>query len=430
MPLRSYEEVASELSSTVADQISIRSYDGFSRSSSSLSKNRHDAPSTSEVPKVAAQHAIQKKEHDDQIQVLSGENGKQHFSSLENFKVSSMTQLMDLPPSLLTLRIESCDTLHSLPSGVKDRSFEELYIIDCISFKTFPLGHLATSLKTLYIRNCRNLELPQPKELNQFILLEDLCLGSSCDSLKSFPLNCLPKLKTLSLWDCRNLEYLSIDKGLQNDVKSLDALEIRNCPNLTTFPKEGLQAPSLTSLVLSNCSNLKSLPRWMQSLSCLQSLHINKCPELESLPSRGLPSSLKILCINFCDKITPQRAWELDKLDSLCHFEIEGGCKGLLSFPEEGLLPTNLKSLRVSRLLNLKCLDEYGIQELTSLQTLEINCCNELHSFPEDGLPSSVSFLRITDCSVLKQKLQKRRGKEWFKIAHIASIHIDEVKML
>ncbi|XP_017984643.1 PREDICTED: putative disease resistance RPP13-like protein 1 [Theobroma cacao] len=422
MPLRSYDEVASQLSSTVADEISIHSYGGFSRSSSSLSKNLHDDPSTSkmsEIRKVADKH-------DDQIQTVSSEDGKQQFLSFASFKVSSITQLMDLPPDLLSLRIESCDALDSLPSGIKDRSFEELYIIDCISFKNFPQGHLTTSLKTLYIRNCRNLEFPQPKILNQFIILEDLCLGSSCDHLKSFPLNSLPNLKTLSLWDCKNLESLSIEKELQIDIKSLDALEIRDCPNLTTFPKEGLQALSLTSLVLSKCSKLKSLPRWMQSLISLQSLHINRCPELESLPSRGLPSSLNILCITFCDKITPQRAWELDKLDSLGHFEIEGGCKGLLSFPEDGLLPTNLKSLRISRLSNLKCLDENGLQQLTSLQTLEINCCNELRSLPEDGLPYSLSFLRITDCSLLNQKLQKRKGKEWLKIAHIASIHVDE----
>ncbi|EOY20017.1 LRR and NB-ARC domains-containing disease resistance protein, putative [Theobroma cacao] len=422
MPLRSDDEVASQLLSTVADQISIHSYGGFSRSSSLLSKNSHDDPSTSkmsEIPKVADKH-------DDQIQTVSSEDGKQHFLSFASFKVSSVTQLMDLPPDLLSLRIESCDALDSLPSGIKDRSFEELYIIDCISFKTFPQGHLTTSLKTLYIRNCRNLEFPQPKILNQFIILEDLCLGSSCDHLKSFPLNSLPNLKTLSLWDCKNLVSLSIEKELQNDIKSLDALEIRDCPNLTTFPKEGLQALSLTSLVLSNCGNLKSLPRWMQSLISLHSLHINRCPELESLPSMGLPSSLNILCINFCDKITPQRAWELDKLDSLRHFEIEGGCKGMLSFPEDGLLPTNLKSLRISRLLNLKCLDENGLQQLTSLQTLEINCCNELRCLPEDGLPYSLSFLRITDCSMLNQKLQKRKGKEWFKIAHIASINLDE----
>ncbi|XVF24394.1 hypothetical protein REPUB_Repub13aG0124200 [Reevesia pubescens] len=349
-------------------------------------------------------------------------------SSSVTFKVSSITKLMDLPPRLSSLKIERCNALESLPTGILDRPFlQRLYIIDCDSLKTFPQLHQPSSLKRLYMCNCRNFEFPHYNEMaNQFVLLENLYLGSSCDSLMSFPLNSFPKLKTLSLWDCENLESLSMGKGLQNDLKSLEVLEIRDCPNLTSFPKEGLQAPNLTSLVLSSCNNLKSLPRWMQSLKSLQSLHTNKCRALEPLPPWCLPSSLNILCISLCDKITPQTSWELSKLHSLSHFEIEGGCQEMLSFPEDGLLPSNLKSLRISSLLNLKSLDKNGLQQLTSLQTLEIKDCNELRSLPEDGLPSSLHHLSITDCSSLNSKLQKRKGKEWSKIAHIPSIHVGD----
>ncbi|XVF82111.1 hypothetical protein PTKIN_Ptkin16aG0018400 [Pterospermum kingtungense] len=187
------------------------------------------------------------------------------------------------------------------------------------------------------------------------------------------------------------------------------------------------QAPKLTSLVFFNCGSLKSL-QWIQSFKALQSLYINKCPELESLPVEGLPSSLVILCISFCEKITPQRGWKLDKLHSLRHFEIEGGCLSLKSFPEEGLLPTNLNSLHISRLLNLTSLNGKGLQNLTSLQKLEINCCDNLDSLPEHGMPSSLSSLSITNCSLLNPKLQNRKEKEWFKIVRISSIHLDEVK--
>ncbi|WRX12943.1 NB-ARC - like 10 [Theobroma cacao] len=347
-------------------------------------------------------------------------------SSSVTFKVSSITKLTELPARLPSLKIERCDALESLPTGILDRPLlQRLYIIDCDSLKTLPQLHQPSSLKRLYIRNCRNLEFPQHNEIaNQFILLEHLCLGSSCDSLGSFRLDSFPNLKTLSLWDCKKLEYLSMEKGSQNDLKSLEVLEIRDCPNLTTFPEEGLEAPSLTSLVLSNCNNLKALPQWMQNLTSLQSLHINKCRELQPLPPWRLPSSLNILCISFCDKITPQTAWELHKLHSLCNFEIEGGCQDMLSFPEDGLLPTNLNSLRISSLLSLKSLDKNGLQQLTSLQSLEINGCNELRSLPEEGLPSSLCHLSMTDCSSLNSKLEKRKGREWFKIAHIPSIHL------
>ncbi|XVF82114.1 hypothetical protein PTKIN_Ptkin16aG0018700 [Pterospermum kingtungense] len=131
---------------------------------------------------------------------------------------------------------------------------------------------------------------------------------------------------------------------------------------------------------------------------------------LESLPVEGLPSGPVILCISFCDKITPQRGWKLDQLQSLYHFEIEGGCLQLESFPEEGLLPTNLNSLRVSSLLNLTFLNGKGLQNLTSLRKLAIHYCNKLDSLPEH-MPSSLSSLSITDCSLLNPKLQSRKGK-------------------
>ncbi|XVF82108.1 hypothetical protein PTKIN_Ptkin16aG0018100 [Pterospermum kingtungense] len=376
------------------------------------------------APKVCLSTMHQ--EQDDDPEPVAGEDGKQQFSS-SSLNVSSMdaAPLMEQSTDLHSLRIERV-ALNMLPKEILEgSSLQHLYIIDCVHLETFSLS---PSLKTLYIHNCQGLKFPQPnKEKNQDVLLEDLCLGSSCDSLKIFPLSYFPKLKALSLWDCRNLEYLSIEKELHTELASLESVEIKDCPNFRSFLKEECQAPNLTSLVFFNCWSLKSL-QWMQNFKALQSLYINKCPALELLPVEGLPSGLVILCFSFCDKITPQRGWKLNELQSLCHFEIEGGCLSLESFPEEGLLPTNLNSLRISRLSNLTSLDGKGFQNLTSLQTLEINCCDKLDSLPELRMPSSLSSLSITDCSLLNPKLQSRTGKEWFKIAHIPSIHLDEVK--
>ncbi|OMO75667.1 putative leucine-rich repeat-containing protein [Corchorus capsularis] len=119
-------------------------------------------------------------------------------------------------------------------------------------------------------------------------------------------------------------------------------------------------------------------------------------------------------------------AWKLAELHSLSHFKIEGGCQNLVSFPEEGLLPTNLNSLRISRLLNLKYLEGGALQKLSSLKTLEINGCNELNSLPEHELPFSLSSLTIRNCSLLNPKLQERRGREWIKISRIPSTHLDD----
>ena len=103
--------------------------------------------------------------------------------------------------------------------------------------------------------------------------------------------------------------------------------------------------------------------------------------------------------------------WGLHRLDCLSQLEIDGGCENVVSFPEEKLLPSNLNSLRISGLLNLEYLNYKGLQHLTALKTLEISCCNKLWPFPEEDLPSSLSFLCINECSLLKPKLQKKRKR-------------------
>ena len=74
---------------------------------------------------------------------------------------------------------------------------------------------------------------------------------------------------------------------------------------------------------------------------------------------------------------------------SLTCFEIEGGCSNVKFFPEEGLLPNTLTSLRISRLPNLEVLDK-GLQDLTLLETLEINDCEKLESMPAGGLSTTL----------------------------------------
>ena len=118
--------------------------------------------------------------------------------------------------------------------------------------------------------------------------------------------------------------------------------------------------------------------------------------------------------------LTVGKEWGLQKLACLSRLEIEGRCKNVVSFLKENLLPDSLKSLRISRLLNLKNLNYKGLQHLTGLKTLEIRCFNKLWSLLEEGLPSSLSFLCIKGCSLLKSKLQNKTGNDWSNIAHIS----------
>ena len=353
------------------------------------------------------------------------QDGLLDLSSSVSKKVSEISELRNLPENLHSLKIEGCDAefiseavgIYSLPL------LQHIYIINCCSLKSFPGGCPPSAMRSLYIQNCKKLEfLPPAEMMHQFAGLQHLCIGSSCDSLISFPLGFFSNLRSLSIWDCGNLESLSMPEGIQKDLRALEALEIRACPKLVSFPGE-LPAPNLKSIWFSNCKNLKKLPDQLHTLNSLQSLFINDCPELVSLSEGGLPSELILLSVTSCNKLKLGLEWGLDKLHHLCQLEIEGGCGNVVSFPEK-LLPRNLNSLRISELLNLEYLNK-GLKHLTALKTLEISCCNKLQSLPDEGLPSSLSFLCIKECSLLNAKLQNKARKDWSKIAHIFRIEID-----
>lgn len=92
------------------------------------------------------------------------------------------------------------------------------------------------------------------------------------------------------------------------------------------------------------------------------------------------------------------------------------------SFPEEGLLPNALTSLQISSLPNLEALNK-GLQDLTSLETLEINDCEKLELMPAGGLPTTLTSLLITECLLLGPRCQEG-CVERPKISHISGIHI------
>jgi hypothetical protein len=83
----------------------------------------------------------------------------------------------------------------------------------------------------------------------------------------------------------------------------------------------------------------------------------------------------------------------------------------------------NTPILTISRFPNLRYMS--SLQSLTSLETLRISQCENLTSFPEDGLPPSLQQLRIFYCPLLKEHCKKYQGREWSKIADIPRVEID-----
>ncbi|KAJ9685444.1 hypothetical protein PVL29_017472 [Vitis rotundifolia] len=338
---------------------------------------------------------------------------------------------MGLPPMLETLGIEKCHILEALPEGMtqNNTSLQSLYIEDCDSLTSLPI---ISSLKSLEIKRSGKVELPLPEETthNYYPWLTDLEIRGSCDSLTSFPLAFFTKLENLEFWNCENLESFYIPDGLRNmDLTSLQRIYIYNCPNLVSFPQGGLPASKLRQFSIGNCKKLKSLPQRMHTLlTSLEYLGIDNCPEIVSFPEGGLPTNLSLLGIIRCHKLMESRKeWGLQTLPSLRRLGIGGGTEEELeSFSEEWLLlPSTLFSLHIRSFPDLKSLDNLGLQNLTSLETLCISDCVKLKSFPKQGLPSSLSVLEIYGCPLLKKRCQRDKGKEWRKIAHIPRIEMD-----
>ncbi|KAJ9685869.1 hypothetical protein PVL29_017799 [Vitis rotundifolia] len=395
-------------------------------------------------------------------------------SQTSEIEISDVSQLKQLPVVPHNLYIRKCDSVESLlEEEILQTNIHDLCISDCSFLRSLYKVGLPTTLKSLSISNCTKVDLLLPELFRcHHPVLEKLSIeGGTCDSLSlSFSIfNIFPRLTDFQISDLEGLEELCISIS-EGDPTSLRNLAIFRCPNLVY-----IQLPALDSMCheICKCSKLKLLAH---THSSLQKLCLWDCPEL-LLHREGLPSNLRELEIRRCNQLTPQVDWDLQRLTSLTHLTIEGGCEGVELFPKECLLPSSLTYLSIRNLPNLKSLDNKGLQQLTSLRQLEIrNCpelqfstgsvlqrlislkeltiweCGRLQSLTEAGLhhlttletldlydcpklqyltkerlPDSLCHLGVYRCPLLEQRLQFEKGQEWRHISHIREILIDDV---
>ncbi|KAJ9685409.1 hypothetical protein PVL29_017444 [Vitis rotundifolia] len=345
-------------------------------------------------------------------------------------------------PSLRSGRlvVSDCKGLKFLAHNYSSCALESLEITYCSSLRCFPNGELPTTLKSVWIEDCENLEsLPEGMMHHNSTCCLEILEIKYCQSLKSFPTRGLPStLKKLKIWECPNLEsmsenmcpnnsalgYLSLKdypnlKILPECLHSLERLRIIDCDGLECFPARGLS--TLTSLRIEGCNNLKSLPHQMRDLKSLRELTIGFCPGVESFPEDGLPPNLISLGISSCENLKkPISAFHT--LTSLLSLIIRDVFPDMVSFPdEECLFPISLTSLTITKMESLAYL---SLQNLISLQALDVIDCPNLRSL--GSMPATLEQLTICNCPILLERYSKEKGEYWPNIAHIPCIEIDK----
>ncbi|XP_048420474.1 putative disease resistance protein At3g14460 [Pyrus x bretschneideri] len=358
--------------------------------------------------------------------------------SLQSLSIEGCKEFKSFPeeskfPSLVVLKIKGCPEFVGFlyGGGLQAPNLETMEIKECNEFRSLPEEMHASlpSLQSLSIEGCK--EFKSFPEESKFPSLDYLEI-KECPEFVGFPHGGglqAPNLKTMRIEECN--KFRSLPEEMHASLPSLQSLSIEGCKEFKSFPEES-KFLSLDKLYIKKCPEFRSLPEEMQiSLPSLSCLSIWDCPELESFPEGGLPSKLRSLSIWKCKKPMANRMrWGLQTLTSLEHLDVGfSECEEEEigeSFPEEGLLPTTLTSLGILHHPNLKTIDGKALRHLISLEKLEIFFCPRLQSLPDEGLPTSLSRLRIYKCDLLSQRCHRNTGEDWPKISHIPEILIDQ----
>ncbi|WMV56338.1 hypothetical protein MTR67_049723 [Solanum verrucosum] len=343
-------------------------------------------------------------------------------------------------PALQNLLIKECpELMGKLPGNLC--SLTGLTISNCAKFiletpiQLSSLKSLSKTLKKIEIHDCEKLKL-EPSASEMF--LERLVL-TECNSINDISPELVPRAHYLSVNSCHSLTRLLISTGTED-------LDISGCENLEILLVASRTPTLLRTMKIHSCKKLKSLPEHMQELlPSLNHLLLYYCPEIKSFPEGGLPFSLEVLEIWYCKKLENDRKeWHLQRLpclrelkifhgstDEEIHWELPCSIQRLevynmktlssqllksltslqslstLRLPqiqsmiEEGL-PSSLSSLTLSDHRELHSLSTEGLRGLTSLRHLQISSCSQLQSLPESALPSSLSWLTIHSCPKLQ----------------------------
>ncbi|TXG68081.1 hypothetical protein EZV62_009356 [Acer yangbiense] len=251
--------------------------------------------------------------------------------------------------------------------------------------------------------------LRPPQGLQSFISITELRI-EDCSNLISFPEVCfLINLSTLEIINCDALT--SLPKGMNDKNACLGSLKMNYCNSLT-FIVRGKLPSSLKKLEIEGCEKLKFL--WDDNeesctsvvdeespnntnTSLLEYLDVKKCPSLKCLSSSGhLPQTLRTLSLLSLPKLE-SIAESFRNNKSLEEISV-WDCRNLKSVPEGLHNLSHLRKINICYCENIDCLGEEGPPN-TNLSELEISKCEKLKALPNwfHSL-NSLKSLTLSDC--------------------------------
>ncbi|KAF3437393.1 hypothetical protein FNV43_RR20146 [Rhamnella rubrinervis] len=346
--------------------------------------------------------------------------------NLRTLKLSHFYQLTQLADSIGNLKhLRHLDLSHTPIEEIPDAlcslyNLHTLLLFSCYKLKRLPSNIACLiNLRHLHTKDCDALEgMPQQigdmrelRTLSEFVVGKgqghDWCNIREIGQLQNIHGDlCISKLENV-------IDIEDVLEANLKEKKHITGLALRWESEAEDSQKErevleGLQPPeNIEKLSIYGYGGTR-IPNWVVdgSLSQLVDLKLDGCENLAKLPKlRHLPN-LKYLFIRgfglverigdeFGSARNPFRC-----LERLNFFDMPNWKEWSLVDAGEGGVFPRLKSLCICDCPRLQCL-------------------------PEEGLPTSLSFLEIRGCPLLKQRCQRDIGEDWSKIAHISHVEVD-----
>ncbi|XP_059287469.1 disease resistance protein TAO1-like [Lycium ferocissimum] len=255
--------------------------------------------------------------------------------------------------------------------------------------KTHNFGDMP-KLETLILESCTNLEEVLPS-LGHCRMLTYLDLFD-CHKLKKLPELKLSNLKHLNLRGCGGLT----ETPNFGDMPNLETLYLWRCENLEEVHPSLGHCRMLTYLDLSDCHKLKKLPEL--KLGNLNNLNLSRCGGLTETPNFGDMPSLKALHLWWCKNLEEVHP-SLGHCRMLIYLDLSD-CHKLKKLPELKL--SNLKNLNLGGCRGLTETPNFG--DMPNLKTLNFGGCKNLEEVhPSLGHCRMLTHLTLSDCHKLRK---------------------------